>query len=133
MAKVQFDIAALEARIRAAAMGGVIDGAEQVRDEAIRSMTQDPKSGRKHSGLPNRSSAPGESPARQSGNLINQIALREDVSRLAVVINSGAAYAAALEFGTETMAPRPVMRPSLAKMVPEIEQAVRERVMAALK
>lgn len=133
MAKVQFDTAALEARIRAGAMVGVINGAEMVREEAIRSMTQDPKTGRKHSGLPNRSSAPGESPARQSGMLIANIDVYDEPARLAAIIRSGQSYAAALEFGTETIAPRPVMRPSLAKMKDAIEDAVRMQVEAALR
>jgi HK97 gp10 family phage protein len=133
MSKTTFNTAEIEARIRAGAMAGVTSGAQLVHDEAVRTMMHDPKSGRHYPGNPNRSSAPGESPAKQKGRLIADIENRQDVPRLAVVVNAGAHYSAALEFGTEKMAPRPFMRPSLIKMRQQIEDAVREKIAEALR
>jgi HK97 gp10 family phage protein len=133
MSKTTFNTAEIEARIRAGAMAGVANGAQLVHDEAVRTMMHDPKSGRHYSGNPNRSSAPGESPARQTGRLISMIETRYEVPRLAAIVNAGASYAPGLEFGTEKMAPRPFMRPSLIKMRQQIEDAVREKIAEALR
>lgn len=130
--KVKFDTAAIEARIRAGAMAGVINGANMVQEEAIRTMTQDAKTGKHYRGNPNRSSAPGESPARQTGRLIGGIDVFAEPARLAARVNASTSYAAGLEFGTEKVAPRPFMRPSLAKMRQAIEDEVRAHVGAAL-
>lgn len=127
------NVDAIMARVRAAAMTGVLNGAEMVREEAIRSMVAEEKTGRKYPSLPNRSSAPGEAPARQSGRLVAGIDIRTEPADLKAVVNAGTAYAAALEFGTEKIAPRPFMRPALAKMKDDIEREIRARIAGALK
>lgn len=58
-----------------------------------------------------RASAPGEAPAIDTGNLVNSLETRKTGVGSAVV-EAGAEYAAALEFGTRKMAPRPFLRPA---------------------
>jgi HK97 gp10 family phage protein len=129
----KFDIEGIMARARQGALIGVMNGAEMVRTEAIRTMTSEAKTGRKYPGLPNRSSAPGESPARQSGRLIAGIDIRPEPAALRAVVNASTAYAAALEFGTQKMAPRPFMRPALAAKKAEIEREISARVAEAIR
>lgn len=132
MATFNFHVEEVTAAIQTAAMAGVIDGAEMVREEAIRSMVQDPKSGVHYRGNPNRSSAPGESPARQTGALIASIEVFADAPRLAARVNAGSDHAAAMEFGTENIAPRPFLRPALARMAPAISTGIAERIADAI-
>ena len=56
-------------------------------------------------------SAPGESPANDLGNLARNIRVLRDNG--VVWVMSGAKYSAALEFGTETIKPRPFMGPAV--------------------
>lgn len=59
-----------------------------------------------------RASAPGEAPAIDTATLVNSFFTKK-VGPLVRVIGVGAEYAAALEFGTERIAPRPFLRPAL--------------------
>lgn len=129
---VKFDPDRVIDQIRTAANIGVMNGAEMVREEALRSITQDPKTGRKYPGLPNRSSAPGESPASQLGRLVASIETRPDPANVRAVVNAGTAYARILEMGTGRMAPRPFLRPALALKREEIEAEINARIRAAL-
>lgn len=78
------------------------------------------RSGVKYPNLPNRSSAPGESPAYQFGRLRNSIAVTKEATPDDLSADTGprvqsfpdAYYAAFLEFGTRRMEPRPYMRPA---------------------
>lgn len=126
-----FDEASIIAKIRAAAMAGVVDGANRVQAEALRTINEDPKSGRMYGS--HQASAPGESPARERGFLAASIDVIPNVPELSATVNAGAAYAANLEFGTAKMAPRPYMRPSLEKFRRQIEEDIQARVAAALK
>lgn len=59
-----------------------------------------------------RASAPGEAPAIDTGHLVNSFFTKK-LGRLVRIIGVNAEYAAALEFGTERIAPRPYLRPAL--------------------
>ncbi len=67
-------------------------------------------------------SAPGEPPARVSGELMDSVAYEvvESDRGLVVLVGASAPYALALEYGTRRMAARPFLRPSLAEMEPLI-------------
>lgn len=69
-------------------------------------------------------SAPGEAPAIDTGNLVNSI-LIEMTGDLEATVSVGAEYAAPLELGTTTMAPRPFAGPAA--------EAVRPGFIAAMK
>ena len=79
-------------------------------------------SGKKYKRLPNRSSAPGETPAPQSGNLTqdrNDETLIE-VKRVTSRLKSNVKYAGWLEDGTKKMAKRPFVNPIKKKAEPEV-------------
>ena len=61
-------------------------------------------------------SAPGESPATDTGRLASSITngLGEDFAGLFAVVGTNVVYAPFLELGTTRMAPRPFLRPSIA-------------------
>lgn len=79
-------------------------------------------SGKKYKRLPNRSSAPGETPAPQSGNLRqdwNDETLIEG-NRVPSRLKSNVKYAGWLEDGTKKMAKRPFVNPIKKKAEPEV-------------
>lgn len=83
-----------------------------------------PGSGRKYKRLPNRSSAPGETPAPQSGELRQNWDDETiiDGNRVTSRIKSNAKHAKYLENGTSKMASRPFIDPIKEKAEPEIEK-----------
>jgi HK97 gp10 family phage protein len=70
-----------------------------------------------------RASAPGEPPASQTGRLIRSIQV---VSKTVVgaVVRIGAYYINYLERGTKKMEPRPVIRPAIANVKPQMVAAM---------
>lgn len=72
-------------------------------------------------------SAPGEPPARVSGELLDSVAyeIMETGRGLSVTVGAAASYALSLEYGTRRMAQRPFLRPSLAEMEEEIARIYR--------
>jgi hypothetical protein len=67
-----------------------------------------------------RASAPGEAPARDTGNLANAIGIRQigNMTWEVYVRQPASKYGAALEFGSprRRLAPRPFMRPALERV-----------------
>lgn len=72
---------------------------------------------------PNPASLPGEPPALQSGHLRNSYNFAPSGTN-SVILGSNALYAPFLEFGTVNMAPRPVLRPAVEKMLAVIAEKV---------
>lgn len=92
---------------------------------ARKKLADGPKTGLFYHGLPNLSSAPGEAPAFQNGELYKSLGFRTlskrvDGSRV-VEIFSDAPYAGALElgYGPRNLEPRPFLRPSLDQALSE--------------
>lgn len=89
------------------------------------------RNGVKYKSLPNRSSAPGEAPAAQSGKLQQEwddITERQGNGHTSIVtsrITSTTPYAGYLEEGTERMAARPFVDKILEKAEPEILEIAR--------
>ena len=83
-----------------------------------------PGSGRKYKSLPNRSSAPGETPAPQSGELRQNWDDETIIggNRVTSRIKSNAKHAEYLENGTSKIASRPFIDPIKEKAEPEIEK-----------
>lgn len=117
-------------RVRLGAMQGVAIGAQLVHERGTVLMTTPPKSGRMYG--KHRASAPGEAPASDTGRLVGSGDVFLDPADLSARVNWSAAHAKSLEIGTEKMEPRPFARRSLAEKQPEIQEAVRSRVGAAL-
>ena len=103
-------------------------GAETTR-EAVQLIENPPKTGVKYSNLPNRSSAPDEAPAKQSGDLADSMgfqmqgAFKVQVGATAVS-DAGAPYPLFLEDGTSKMAPRPFLLKAVNNKARDFERAL---------
>ena len=111
-------------------------GGQLIRTEAIKSIQTGAKSGvmyqkynprREH-----RASAPGQSPASDTGNLVNKIIVRQKSSDV-VSVESNANYSAFLEYGTSKMQPRPFMLPAFEKSKKPILDATFGRVVRKIE
>ncbi len=104
--KFEKEMKAFPQTFRKGAMKGWKKAGRHVRDRARSLIKTGPKTGRKYPTLPNRSSAAGEAPAYQSGNLHRETSY--SVRRWNLMIFGGKArYAGYLEYGTKYMRPRP--------------------------
>ena len=106
-------------------------GGQLIRGEAIKSIQSGAKSGvmyqkynprREH-----RASAPGQSPASDTGNLVSKITVKQK-SLNVVHVESNADYSSFLEYGTSKMEARPFMFPAFEKSKKPILNAVFNRV-----
>ena len=111
-------------------------GAQEIRNEAVRSIQQDPKSGiiyqRYNPSRRHQASAKGESPASDTGFLVSQIKVQKK-NPDEVVVESTAPYSAFLEFGTSQMGERPFMHPATMRAFPKIAKAVFNKVVEKVK
>jgi len=89
-------------------------GADLV-DDVRKRINEPPKTGIKYSGLPNRSSSPGESPATQSGRLMKSSSYTVRGSSQ-MTFGEKANYAKFLEMGTSRMQSRPHMSESIKSL-----------------
>jgi len=71
-----------------------------------------------------RASAPGEAPARRLGDLARTIRVqpRIEPGRVQARVGTELEYAVYLEYGTESMEPRPSLKPALDRARPEIKR-----------
>lgn len=133
---VKWNQPAVVAKIRAAAARGVVRGQHAVADEAVSRILNPPKTGRiyRRRGVEHQASAPGQSPANDTGHLAGNVTVDPiNMATLTGTVTSRAAYAAALEFGTAIMEPRPYMRPALEAKRAEIETDIANEIRRALK
>lgn len=107
-------------------------GAQRLAGELIKAMAS-PKSGVFWPWLPNRSSAPGEFPAIQSGDLVNSIRVftskskaKQGLAHVGIGAGLPRSYAFYLEYGTMYMAPRPLARRAAVQFKGETIQAMRD-------
>ncbi len=122
----------LLARYRQATVAGLARGISLVEAEAVRLITDGPKSGAIYTTFfftigngsgrfvvpygsrpPHQASAPGEPPASDTGFLVNNRTISIDPDRLVASLGFHAGYAIFLEHGTDRMEPRPFARPAL--------------------
>lgn len=107
----------------------VRDTAEGIVAHAKQSMAES-KSGREYKrgkkGRNHIASAPGESPAIDTGFLANS--LNAQHSGLVSTVGTNAEYAMHLEFGTVKMEPRPFFEPAFEAMKPEFERGLKELI-----
>jgi HK97 gp10 family phage protein len=121
-------------RLRPAMMRGVVKGVETVRSAAIQSIQSGPKTGRiyRRGSVIHQASAPGQSPASDTGRLVNSIVTSYQPETLSGTVQAGTEYAPYLEFGTATIEPRPFMRPALLNNAENILEAIANEIRAAL-
>ena len=89
----------------------VYDGSAYMAEEMKKSIASGAKSGRKYGN--HTSSAPGQSPANWTGQLLRSIKVQKAKGIAFVYIT--AKYAEFLEFGTSKMRPRPFIIPAFIK------------------
>lgn len=92
----------------------------------VKSSMAEPKSG--HTYGTHRASAPGESPAIDSSNLIGSIQKIIEKNGLMARIGTPVEYAAWLEDGTSRMEARPVWEVERMESLPTLEKMLREEV-----
>lgn len=98
-----------------------------IQVEAQISITEGSVSGKNH--VP---STPGQPPNQDTGRLADNIETVQ-VEPLLVEVSSNAPYAAALEYGTIRMAPRPYMAPAVARKRKEAVELVRGAIDIVIK
>jgi HK97 gp10 family phage protein len=127
-----WDQGKIDARVRAAALRGVVAGVEAVLTEGTRLIATPPKTGRVYK-LTNprrthQASAPGQAPATDLGGLIASgraiYPSQGDLLQITGTANWSADYARALELGTEKMDPRPYARPALDTVAPKLQSDI---------
>jgi len=89
----------------------VSDSSVYMAEEMKKSISSGAKSGRKYGN--HTSSAPGQSPANWTGELLRSIKVQKDKNKSIVYIT--AKYAEFLEFGTSKMRARPFIIPAFIK------------------
>ena len=108
-------------KAEAAVLASVLD----LEGEIKRTLSQ-PGTGRIYGR--HQASAPGDPPAVDTGRLRNSIAHTRpqwNGWEVSAEVGTNVEYAAALEFGTSRILPRPYMRPALEKARPRIEARLR--------
>lgn len=123
------------ASVQKAAFRGVVRGTESVKTRMVERILQPPKSGRiyKRNTVSHQASAPGESPASDTGRLAGAVTTTYDIPNITGYINVSTAYAAALEYGTARVAARPYARVSLAEKADEIRADIAAEIAGALR
>lgn len=104
-------------RDRAATRNFLLDTARTTKAKHNAGIKSPPKTGVKHSSLPNRSSRPGEYPANQSGRLARS--LRTRVTQDMATEGATIYYAYWLAYGSKKMEPRRMSREALTEALPE--------------
>lgn len=132
---VDWDVEKTISNVRRAAFEGVTAGINRVRNTAIKHIQEDPKTGRiyKRGNVSHQASAPGEAPATDTGRLVQSAAVALDFDEVKGVLSFATAYAAALEFGTDKIAPRPYARRSLEEERDAINEDIQKRVSRAVQ
>lgn len=114
------------------AIGGAMHEAAYIVEARVKAkVLEPPKTGRLYKRaktVVHQASAPGEAPASDTGNLVGNITQDVDESALEARISAQTPYAAALEFGTKKMEPRPFMRPALVESEKDVVDAVRDAI-----
>ena len=109
--------------------------AQAIRNNAIKSIARGTKSGDVYEKTnPRRThtaSGAGESPATDTGRLVGSI--RADIAGKDASVSANTTYAAALEFGTRNMEPRPYMVPALEAERPAWQRRLEQAVDKATK
>lgn len=103
----------------------VVKGAAYVEGQLKSSMAA-PKSGRRYG--KHVASAPGESPAVDSSNLIGSIHTLIAANRLEAKVGTPVQYAVFLEEGTSKMAPRPLWEKTAKDSLPTLENMLKAEI-----
>lgn len=114
----------------------MMDAAKLVQDDVVRSIRNEPKTGRFYvrRKIRYQASAPGEPPAAATGVLVHQIAIKKaNRSRMPQSRLVAPGIYKFLENGTRRMAARPAFGPALKRNQDRIESMVKVRSQKVLK
>lgn len=127
---ISWNNASIRQRARQAIMRGVVKGTEAVRNEAVRLVLDTPKTGRvyRRRSVTHRASAPGEPFASDTGHALASLTTEYDYQNLRGTVTARDPKFLYLEYGTQKMAARPVLRPALANTQGVLAQAVRDEL-----
>ena len=110
-------------------------GGQLIRAEAVKSIQSGAKSGivyeKYNPRRSHRSSAPGQSPASDTGNLVSKIIVKNNGNE--VRVQSNANYSKYLEYGTSKMLARPFMFPAKEKSKRKIVEATANKVIEVIR
>jgi HK97 gp10 family phage protein len=123
------------AKIKGATVLGLVRGTEIIREEAVTLINTGAKTGRvyRRNGVSHQASAPGESPAADTGDLASKIGTSVDANALEGSVEFYSAHARPLEYGTRNMAPRPYARVAVAHKAGEITKDMADEIGKALR
>jgi len=132
---IRWDTSAIVAKVRTAAARSVARGVEDLRTDMVSRILDGQKTGRiyRRRGVEHQASAPGQSPASDTGNLAGSIEAEHKPGALRGRVRVGAKHGRPLEHGTPTIEPRPFARPAVAAMRPLILADMRREIARALK
>jgi len=88
--------------------------------------------GKQNLSLTHKSSAPGESPATDTGKLASSTYFKQS-SKLSAVVGSRLAYAYWLENGTVKIKPRPSWTPAVEAAAPKLQKRIEDAIRKAAK
>lgn len=151
--ELQRNFARIEGAARQEMADALDDGAHALRDDIVKSILHDPKTGKVYThhmimkggrlvkgrerATPHQASAPGETPASDTGFLVGHIVADNTLDELEVAVVSEARYSEELEYGRMggryPMEPRPFMRPGLQRMAGRIVDLVRGGLARAVR
>ena len=97
------------------------DSADSLAKEMKRRIKTGAKSGKQYGN--HTASAPGQSPANWTGDLVNSISVEDKGKTSDVIVNSP--YAEFLELGTSKMRPRPFIFPSIQKIKKQLAERLK--------
>lgn len=128
----------LQGEIDREVQAGLFVVAKKIEGDAKKSILNGQKTGQiyKRGNVLHRASAPGESPANDTGRLANSINGEVSKSAMEATVKAGGGivkYARMLEFGTIRIAPRPFMRPAVESNRNWIADRMKKAVMNAIK
>ena len=122
-------------KVKAATVVGLVRGTESIREEAVTLINTGAKTGRvyRRNGISHQASAPGESPAADTGDLASKIGTAVDATTLKGSVEFYSAHAKHQEYGTRNMAPRPYARVAVAHKSDEILKDIADEIGKALR
>jgi len=117
---LQADLRRASADARARVDDAVVGSAMELRGDVVKRIQRGPSTGRTYvrGQVSHQASAPGESPATDTGRLANSVTF-DKVAQMSATVGSDLVYAAVLEFGSDRIDPRPAWVPAVEAITPK--------------
>lgn len=135
MGRLQGKMKKLDHDIQLAAVRGLMNVRQPIEDSAKSRVLSGAKSGRiyrrRNPTRNHQASAPGQSPASDTGKLVKSIKAAVDPVQFTLTLGAGE-HARELEYGTYKMAPRPFLRRTLREFRKRIISALHTAIKGAL-